>query len=201
MLLEYIVSKVIKKLRLRAIKNTILPKQSKICSGTSVVDCSFGKYSDVGYDCVIVRTKLGSFVSIGSGCRIGGASHPMDWVSTSPVFSAHPDHLRKKFAHHKFDPYIETEIGNDVWIGDGVFIKAGVKVGNGCVIGMGSVVTKNVPDYEIWAGNPAKKIKDRFPAEISKKLLKICWWNWEDDAIEKAAELFNSVSDFVARYY
>ena len=36
-------------------------------------------------------------------------------------------------------------------------VKAGVKIGNGAIIGMGSVVTKDVPDYEIWAGNPAKK--------------------------------------------
>ena len=52
-------------------------------------------------------------------------------------------------------------IGNDVWIGARVIILPGIHVGNGCVIGAGSVVTHDIPDYEIWAGNPAHKIKTR----------------------------------------
>lgn len=50
-------------------------------------------------------------------------------------------------------------IGNNVWIGGSVTIIPGVKIGNNVVIGAGSVVTKNVPDNEVWAGNPAKFIK------------------------------------------
>ncbi|WP_051202177.1 acyltransferase [Ferrimonas senticii] len=52
-------------------------------------------------------------------------------------------------------------LGNDVWLGTGVSICDGVEIGDHAVIGMGSVVTKAVPAYEIWAGNPAKKIGDR----------------------------------------
>lgn len=53
------------------------------------------------------------------------------------------------------------EIGNDVWIGARVIILSGVRVGNGAVIGAGAVVTKDVPDYEIWGGNPAHYLKSR----------------------------------------
>ena len=53
------------------------------------------------------------------------------------------------------------KIGQDVWIGAGAIITGGVTIGDGAVIGAGSVVTKNIAPYEIWAGNPAKKIKDR----------------------------------------
>lgn len=52
-------------------------------------------------------------------------------------------------------------IGNDVWIGGRVIILPGVKVGDGAIIGAGAVVTKDVPDYAIVGGNPAKVIKYR----------------------------------------
>jgi len=52
-------------------------------------------------------------------------------------------------------------IGDDVWIGAGAVILPGVRVGNGCVIASGAVVTKNVPDYSIVAGVPAKVVSQR----------------------------------------
>lgn len=56
-------------------------------------------------------------------------------------------------------------IGDDVWIGSRVTILPGVHIGNGAVIGSGAVVTKNVPSYEIWGGNPAKFLKTRKPTD------------------------------------
>ncbi len=52
-------------------------------------------------------------------------------------------------------------IGNDVWIGERVIILPGVHVGNGCILGAGAVVTKDVPDFAIVGGNPARIIKSR----------------------------------------
>lgn len=46
-------------------------------------------------------------------------------------------------------------IGDDVWIGRRVMIMPGVHIGNHCIIGAGAVVTKDVPDWAIVAGNPA----------------------------------------------
>jgi acetyltransferase-like isoleucine patch superfamily enzyme len=57
---------------------------------------------------------------------------------------------------------IDTYIGNNCLIGIGSYIMPGVKVGNNSIVGCGSVVTKNVPDNVIVAGNPAKIIKDKF---------------------------------------
>lgn len=56
-----------------------------------------------------------------------------------------------------------VSIGNDVWIGSRVTILPGVHVGTGAVIGAGAVVTKDVPPYEVWGGNPAHFLKSRLP--------------------------------------
>ena len=52
-----------------------------------------------------------------------------------------------------------VKIGNNVWIGEGVCIMPGVTIGNGCVIGAHSIVSKNIPDYTIAVGTPARVIK------------------------------------------
>ncbi|RLZ07471.1 acyltransferase [Acinetobacter sp. 2JN-4] len=53
------------------------------------------------------------------------------------------------------------EIGDDVWIAANVTILKGVKIGKGAVVGAGAVVVKDVPDYAIVVGNPAKVVKYR----------------------------------------
>ena len=198
--IEYYLSKIIKKLHLRAIKNCIIHPTSKVCSGSHLINVTMGKYSDVGYDCSILDTKIGSFCSLGSNITIGGPSHTIDWVSTSPVFNENKDHLKKKFAYHKFNYSAFTEIGNDIWIGDKAMIKAGVKVGDGAIIGMNSVVTKNIPPYEIWAGNPAKMIKKRFTDDKIQALLRIKWWEEDEKTLKEMSSLFNNMDVFLLKY-
>lgn len=197
--IEYLLSKIIKKLHLRAIKNCRIHKTSKVCSGSHLINTTIGKHSDIGYDCTIINTEIGAFCSFGANIVIGGANHTVDWVSTSPVFNENKDHLTKKFSHHKFDLSNHTIIGNDVWIGNSVLIKANVTVGDGSVIGMGSVVTKDIPPYEIWAGNPARFIKNRFENDIASELLHMKWWDWEDEKIELYSSSFTNVSEFIKK--
>lgn len=55
----------------------------------------------------------------------------------------------------------KVTIGNDVWIGTRVIVLPGIKIGNGAIIAAGSIVTKEVPDFAIVGGNPARIIKFR----------------------------------------
>lgn len=198
MIIEYYFSKLMKKLRLRSILNSKIHKTSGVASGTQVINSSMGKCSFCGYDCSIVNTDIGSFCSIACNCEIGGASHTLDWLSTSPVFNKHKEQIKTKYSYHDYNPLSgRTTIGNDVWIGAKVLIKSGVTVGHGAVIGMGSVVTKDVPPYEIWAGNPAKFIRKRFDDDTINDLLQIKWWDFEDGKLKKHAVYSNQVSAFI----
>ena len=58
-------------------------------------------------------------------------------------------------------------IGNNVWIGDKATILPNVSIGNGAIIAANSVVTKDVPEYCIVAGNPAKIInRNKYPSDM-----------------------------------
>ena len=65
-------------------------------------------------------------------------------------------------------------------------------IGDGAVIAANAVVTKDVSPYTIVGGVPAKKIRDRFGHDIVRKMLKIKWWNWDDEIIYKAIPLLSS---------
>lgn len=195
--LSYIIAKLIQFMQIPQIHKSVIAKESKVRYGCLVVDSSIDKYSYIAERTTIICAEIGRFTSISYDCYIGGASHPIRWVSTSPVFQGCSSVLKKKFAKIKYDPYQKTYIGNDVWIGTGCLIKAGISIGNGAIIGMGSVLTKDVKPYEIWAGNPAKKIGDRFDDEKKKKLCESEWWNWPEEEIHKRAINITDVDDFL----
>ena len=62
-------------------------------------------------------------------------------------------------------------------------------------LGGGTIVTKDVPPYEIWAGVPARKIGQRFPDEIISDLMEIRWWNLPVDVIKENIDLFRKDLD------
>lgn len=94
-----------------------------------------------------------------------------------------------------------TVIGNDVWIGNDVTIISDVIIGNGAVIGAGSVVTSDIPAYTIWAGNPARQIRERFPEEISARLQDIQWWNFPGNRLAEIREdMQGNVEEFAKKY-
>ena len=166
----------------KRIKNTRFGKKTFIGNGSHVVNSELGDFSYIAYNTKCYNTRIGNYCSIGSDCVIGGAEHPLTSISSSPVFYDKKNPCKVYFGNWKWDSFSkETIIGNDVWIGDHSLIKAGLSIGNGSVVGMGSVVTKNIPPYEVWAGNPAKFIKRRFNEEIVADLMNSNWWVKEPD--------------------
>ncbi|UII21830.1 CatB-related O-acetyltransferase [Fulvivirga ligni] len=137
---------------------------------------------------------IGKFCSISDDVTIFlGGNHRYDWITTYP-FNKIP-HFHEKSFHIEGHPSTNGDvvIQNDVWIGRGVTIMSGVNVGNGAVLAAGSVITKDVGHYEIWGGNPAKKIKSRFSDEIIIRLLQDSWWEWDMTKIEEKIEYLMSV--------
>ncbi|MDR0726715.1 MAG: CatB-related O-acetyltransferase, partial [Rickettsiales bacterium] len=149
-----------------------------------------GRYSRISSRTIAFpATIMGSFCSVGDGVRIGLPEHPMNTLMYNQI------QMRSKgyFEDEKINQE-PTIIGHDTWIGDYACIKKGIKVGNGACIGAMSMVTKNVPDFAIFAivaGNPAKIIRYKYdndpniknPEELRERLLKNPWWNLPMDAI------------------
>ena len=99
------------------------------------------------------RVKLGRYVLFGPNVTITGSDHCFDLPGIPMIFSGRP-------------PLPETIIEADVWVGSGVLIMSGVTIGRGAIIAAHSVVTKDVPPYEIHGGVTAKKIRDRFLSSV-----------------------------------
>lgn len=178
------------------IRDSKIHKKAAIGNGTQMVNSTIGRYS-YAYECKIICADIGSFCSIAPHAVIGGGAHPVDWVSTSPVFYNRGNVLHANFSKCEFEEFKRTKIGNDVWIGENSLIKGGVSIGDGAIIGMGSVVTHDVPPYEIWAGNPAKCIKKRFAEDIIAKLLELQWWDWNESKLKEYGEYFGHVERFL----
>ena len=178
--------------------------ESHIHSAVAVLNWSriywskINKYSYISDHCWVIKSEIGSFCSIASYVMIGGGSHPVQSVSTSPVFYSKNNVLKTCFFEAPFDEYEKTIIGNDVWIGAYAFVKAGVSIGNGAIIGAHSVVTKDVEPYSIVVGNPARVIRKRFDDDVIKELEATKWWDYSDVKLKQKAAYFQSVGDFLS---
>ena len=139
--------------------------------GVDIGAYSYGSCFDPG---IMPRgVTIGRYVSFAQNVRVIVQNHPLNSLSTHPFFYESPDGHRD---HSKIPPG-KLEIGNDVWIGFNVVVLPGCRrIGNGAVIGAGAIVTKDVPDFTVVGGNPAKRIADRFPPEIAEKIQQSKWW-------------------------
>jgi len=142
-------------------------------------------------DCIAPFTKIGRYCSFATGVRVLGQNHPTTCKSTHPFFY----NPLFGYVDKQLNRVNELTIGNDVWVGCNAIILPSVnKIGDGAIIGAGAVVTKNVPDFAIVAGNPAKLIKYRFPEKIIAELKREKWWNITIEDLK--AELHDFVKPF-----
>ena len=139
----------------------------------SVKNGSIGEHTYINGGFIYDEVYIGKYCSIGFNLSLGAGNHYINKLSTYPL----NNRVCGVVDQNEFKPKLKTIIKNDVWIGNSVSILEGVTIGNGAVVATGSVVTKDVPDYAVVAGVPAKIIKFRFSDENIKSLLRFQWWN------------------------
>jgi acetyltransferase-like isoleucine patch superfamily enzyme len=96
-------------------------------------------------------------------------------------------------------PFKKTFIGHDVWIGENALIKDGVRIGTGAVVGAGAIATKDVPEYAIVVGAPAKIVRFRFDEATRQKIMKTQWWDKSARWLEENFDLFQSPEIFLTK--
>ena len=114
--------------------------------------CDYGKHIEVGknffanYNCTILDIAK---VVIGDNCQMA--------PNVAIYTAGHPIHPLTRNTLYEYG--VEVTIGDNVWIGGNTVICPGVHIGSNTVIGAGSVVTKDIPDWVIAAGNPCRVIR------------------------------------------
>lgn len=132
-------------------------------------------------------TRIGRYCSFAEGVCIFNGNHPLEHQSLHPFFY---NPVFGYIGEEKIKRR-QIEIGHDVWVGRNAIITPSVKkIGNGAVIGAGSVVTKDVPDFAVVAGNPARIIKFRFDPETIAAMNQSQWW------LKDIQELIKNVDTF-----
>lgn len=144
------------------VNHTLGMRKAKIGKGTKVHDTVILRQAyniEIGEGCLINhnnvlqagkvdgKIKIGNYVHTGANVMIIAFNHAFDTREIPTIKQDYYD--------------ADVIIGDDVWIGGGAIILAGVTIGKGAIIAGGAVVNKDVPEYAIVGGVPAKILKYR----------------------------------------
>lgn len=188
-------------------RRLLVPQARRLDERPDLQQYDIGKYS-WGH-LTIANKSPGCALTVGRYCSFAfgvevflGGEHRTDFVST--------------YRFGKYPPFDEwyapseqtavgrgdITIGNDVWIGRGAMILSGVTLGDGVIVGAGSVVRQSAPPYAIVVGNPARVAGFRFAPEQIEALLRIRWWDWDEERVRGALEqiMSDDIQAFIDSY-
>ncbi len=156
------------------------------CSDFDAVDDYAARLAPYLYPGAPEKLIIGKFAQIAHGVRFitSSANHPMGGFSTYPFAVFNPETMTIAYVDEVAQRG-DTIVGNDVWIGFEAVVMPGVAIGDGAIIGTRAVVSQDVPPYSIVAGNPAQMVRRRFPKPVVLELLRLKWWDWPLDKIER----------------
>lgn len=136
------------------------------------------------------RLRIGSFCSIAEDVTfVLNGDHPLDRISTFPL---------RAFVlgeQETVQSRGDIVLGDDVWIGHGAVILSGVTLGRGSVIAAGSIVTRDVADYAIVAGSPARVVRSRFGADVLEAVRKVDMSRLNEPFIRRNLEMLEASVD------
>jgi len=178
--------------------NTEMGRFTKVFPPFFLHDVQIGDYSYVSRNSFIKNATIGKFCSIGPNFCCGLGVHPVNGVSTAPMFYSRAKQNGMTLSSE--DKVKESEhaiIGNDVFIGANVTVLDGVKIADGAVIGAGAVVVEDVPPYAVAVGVPARVVKYRFDEATIRALLEKQWWNGPEEELKRVERNFWDIKSFL----
>lgn len=175
--------------------------KAKIYGPAQLTCVSIGDYTYIAQNSKISHATIGKFCSIGPNLICGWGIHPINGISTSPMFYSTKNQNGLSFSSEdKIEERKEITIGNDVFIGMNVIILDGVTIGDGAVIGAGAVVSKDIPPYAVAVGSPIRVIKYRFSQPVIEKLLQVKWWDFDEEQLKEVEKKFFDIEGFIKQY-
>ena len=188
-----------------SVNNSTLGKYTEIGAHCHVNNSTLGDYSYCVESTQIAYATIGKFANIAAHVRIYASMHPHQRASLHHFTyrsSWYFDGAEDDQSFFDWRASTPITIGHDTWIGHGAIVMPGVKIGTGAIIGSGAVVTKDVADFAVAVGVPAKTIRQRFPDAIAQRLMALAWWDWEHTRLRDALEDFRSleIEAFLEKY-
>lgn len=129
--------------------------------------------------------EIGAYCAIGGRLVVRSGNHLMQYLNIE-----NDAQQRLIGAPTVLGPREHVRIGHGVWIGDSVVVCPGVRIGNGAVVGAGAVVTRDVPDFAVVVGNPARFVRWRYPEHVIDRIRDLQWWLWDAAKLRRNRELF-----------